>query len=471
MLSVCVLCFGLAPSCLAGGLTLSWSDNSENESGFAIERSTDGASFELLSEVEADVASFSDETVVPGVDYQYRVRAFNEFGYSGYTNVSSGAVPNSAPSLSEIEDVSLFAGAKTVEIEIHFSDSESPNESLQFELLSSNQDLLPLSGVDLQVTSEGGRLSVAPSAGLIGSSQVTLLVSDGVELAQSQFTLEVLPNTAPKIVGLGSYDTIDGLDLGPISFTVSDEESNPEDLVVTAISQNEEIIASEDIFVSGSGANRAISLRTHEGSEGQAVVRVEVTDGGYTALKTMVVDVVRNVSPSVTEIAEAYVLDAGASLSGIPFTVSDAETPSGELTVAVRSSQVLLLPLSGIEVEGHGQERVLRITPNPLEFGQAVVTLVISDGIKTTEHEILIQVDPPEVFVELVSFDVVDGYAAVEVANRPGAQLLLKKTHSLRSGEWEDVSGAEVVVGESTTMLIDPDPIAEPVCYRVFASH
>ena len=79
----------------AGELTLSWNDNSNNEDGFRIERSSDGSSFAEIATVGANVATYKDKTIAEDQNYTYRVRAFNEFGNSGYSNSASGSVGSS----------------------------------------------------------------------------------------------------------------------------------------------------------------------------------------------------------------------------------------------------------------------------------------------------------------------------------------------------------------------------------------
>jgi hypothetical protein len=82
-------------SLLAGELaTLTWTDNSSNESGFTIERSTDGTNFEVLASVGEDVTTYEDHTVVAGTVYFYRVQAFNFTGTSDYSNTASFGVVN-----------------------------------------------------------------------------------------------------------------------------------------------------------------------------------------------------------------------------------------------------------------------------------------------------------------------------------------------------------------------------------------
>lgn len=74
----------LAGSLSAQSLTLSWTDSSQNEEGFFVERATGGGAFSLLAKTIENQNSFVDSEVVPGEFYEYRVCSFNAFGRSDY---------------------------------------------------------------------------------------------------------------------------------------------------------------------------------------------------------------------------------------------------------------------------------------------------------------------------------------------------------------------------------------------------
>lgn len=74
-------------------VNLSWSDRSNNELGFAIERSDDGMNFNLADTVGAGYRSYADLSVQPGHTYFYRVRAYNPGGSSGYANTVTVSTP------------------------------------------------------------------------------------------------------------------------------------------------------------------------------------------------------------------------------------------------------------------------------------------------------------------------------------------------------------------------------------------
>jgi len=90
------LCLLVKPSNLtaaANGKTevsLSWTDNSDNEDAFKVERSPAGAdSWMLLTTTLANATSYTDIGVVCGTSYDYRVSATNTAGYSDYATTST----------------------------------------------------------------------------------------------------------------------------------------------------------------------------------------------------------------------------------------------------------------------------------------------------------------------------------------------------------------------------------------------
>jgi len=67
-------------------IDLSWTDNSNDEYGFKIERTKYGGTFSQIATVDANVTSYSDTGLSTYRTYYYRVRAYNNAGNSDYTN-------------------------------------------------------------------------------------------------------------------------------------------------------------------------------------------------------------------------------------------------------------------------------------------------------------------------------------------------------------------------------------------------
>ena len=68
-----------------------WSDNSNNETGFKIERCQGNGctNFVQIAQVGANVTTFSNTGLARNTRYRYRVRAFNAVGNSGYSNIAA----------------------------------------------------------------------------------------------------------------------------------------------------------------------------------------------------------------------------------------------------------------------------------------------------------------------------------------------------------------------------------------------
>jgi hypothetical protein len=72
---------------------LKWADNSNNEEGFEIERSVDGAPFASAGTVAAGATSKTFTDLAAGRSYTYRVRAYNSGGKSDYSNGVTVPIP------------------------------------------------------------------------------------------------------------------------------------------------------------------------------------------------------------------------------------------------------------------------------------------------------------------------------------------------------------------------------------------
>jgi hypothetical protein len=72
-------------------INLSWTDNSDNETGFIIERRTSDSSFSEVYRVGLNISYYRDTGLLPYTTYYYRVRAYNSSTgeYSSYTNEAS----------------------------------------------------------------------------------------------------------------------------------------------------------------------------------------------------------------------------------------------------------------------------------------------------------------------------------------------------------------------------------------------
>ncbi|MBN2461309.1 MAG: endonuclease/exonuclease/phosphatase family protein [Candidatus Cloacimonetes bacterium] len=86
---------------------LSWDDNSENETGFLIQRKEEGGDFQTIFTTTPDVSQYLDEDVEEMKHYYYRVAALYEEGMSTWSNTASIYTQNYFSGLSFGSDQTL----------------------------------------------------------------------------------------------------------------------------------------------------------------------------------------------------------------------------------------------------------------------------------------------------------------------------------------------------------------------------
>jgi titin len=74
-------------------INLAWKDSAGTESGFRIERSTNGTTFAQIATVGANVTAYQSTGLSANKTYYYRVRAYNAGGNSTYSNTAKAKTP------------------------------------------------------------------------------------------------------------------------------------------------------------------------------------------------------------------------------------------------------------------------------------------------------------------------------------------------------------------------------------------
>ncbi|MDQ3665648.1 MAG: fibronectin type III domain-containing protein, partial [Acidobacteriota bacterium] len=89
----------LATAASTSQINLSWTDNSNNEDGFRVERCQDEGctTFSEITTVGPNITSYSNTGLMASTTYRYRVRAFNTGGNSAFSNIVSAATPAPPP--------------------------------------------------------------------------------------------------------------------------------------------------------------------------------------------------------------------------------------------------------------------------------------------------------------------------------------------------------------------------------------
>src|SRR5262249_18415785 len=132
-----------------------------------------------------------------------------------------------------------------------------------------------------------------------------------------------------------------------------------------------------------------------------AMITLHATDG-VTETRTQFAVTVGavNVPPTISAVANVTI-DEDTSTPALAFTVDDPDTAVNALTVTATSSNLAVVPLDRITIDGTGSARTLKLTPLPDANGMSTITLMVSDGTLTTSTSFTLTVrevnDPPKV--------------------------------------------------------------------------
>lgn len=107
-------------------IDLSWTDNSSDETGFEIQRSTDGSTWSALTTTAADAVSYSNTSLANGTLYYYRIRANGLFGNSSWQTASATTTLPAPSSLSA-------ATASSSQIDLTWTDNSTGETAFEVE--------------------------------------------------------------------------------------------------------------------------------------------------------------------------------------------------------------------------------------------------------------------------------------------------------------------------------------------------
>ncbi|MCF7929353.1 MAG: fibronectin type III domain-containing protein [Spirochaetales bacterium] len=116
----------------ASQIDLTWSDNSDNEEEFQIQRDS-GSGFQGIDTVGADSTAYSDQGLSADTSYSYRVRAANSAGESAWTEEVS-ATTNPPPTTTPEAPSDLTANTQNAD-QIYLSWSDNSDNEEAFELI------------------------------------------------------------------------------------------------------------------------------------------------------------------------------------------------------------------------------------------------------------------------------------------------------------------------------------------------
>ena len=394
----------------SGSVSFLWNANSEADlAGYNLYVGNQTRIYSQVVNVGL-VTNYALTGLSPGSTYYFALTAFNTAGLeSDFTPELSYQVPvvasNALPTLDPIADFTLPEDAGQYVVSLSGITSGNPSESqpLTVTAVSSNPGLIRPPTVNYSSPAMSGSLVMQPVQNAFGTATITVTVDDAQpenNRISRSFSVTVLAvndspyfNPLPDIVlseGASDYYVqIDNINSGAAN------ESDP--LTLTATSSQPEFIPHPEITYTSPATIALLALRPVGGSTGTtATITVTLTDGqpqNGTFTRNFLVTMQKSDSfPVISPIADQIIAKNWPS-NPITFTVSDAETPTDSLQVSATSSNVFVLPASGLLLGGSGNDRTLTLDPLNGRAGMTTVTVTVSDGASTASMSFQVTVD------------------------------------------------------------------------------
>ncbi|MEQ9235281.1 DUF4114 domain-containing protein [Coleofasciculus sp. E2-BRE-01] len=182
-------------------IELTWADNSNDETGFKIERSRDQENWTVIATTVADVTRYRDTDLTSNTQYYYRLRAINDIGDSSATfaQVTTDSITNPQPIQENPQPIPKPALSRTSE-DVFFVEGDSDAVQLQFELTGSDTNSVNEVGIFWVDDQSGSINGIAPG-------EVGYLAA---ALSQSQVVFSVLPGNQFTDLSLTRQFGVDG---------------------------------------------------------------------------------------------------------------------------------------------------------------------------------------------------------------------------------------------------------------------
>lgn len=217
----------LAPSDLSAvvatsSITISWTDNSDDEDGFVIQQSTNGVDYSIFTTMGANVTSTVLSSLLPNTHYWAKVAAYNSFGTSTYTASNDDYTNPVVPGTPTVSNVSTSSLTLSWDDNLNGSNTE-------YYILYSDANFSTSTATTTSIT------GLTPNTEYTFTVRAQYLSSSTLYTAYSSpstVTTTVAVNSTPTLTAISPVFATDGTGLVTVTTTVSDGDGDTVTLYV-----------------------------------------------------------------------------------------------------------------------------------------------------------------------------------------------------------------------------------------------
>lgn len=284
----------------------------------------------------------------------------------------------------------MAAFTSVFEIEFEISDVLDPPQDLIVQAFSGDPGFLPDQALTLSGEGALRTLAIDTSQAAPGTVAISILVTNTFDLTgTAEFLLQIVEQ--PPVINDGAgipEQTVFAGQPVEVSFTVSDLQDDPADILVSASSLTPNLIPPEGVSVTGTGETRTLSVQTIAGEGGVGQVNVEAVNSfGLSTVEEVSIVIDDTPVPIINDgggIDDREVV-AGDSLS-IDFEVEDPEFGPQDIDVSAISGSETVLPSEQLTIVGDGVTRTLVIETLAGNIGSTPITIEASNPLGGTDE-------------------------------------------------------------------------------------
>ncbi|MEY3895149.1 MAG: hypothetical protein RLZZ214_668, partial [Verrucomicrobiota bacterium] len=246
-----------------------------------------------------------------------------------------------------------------------------------------------------------GKLSlrIAATGDYGGAGNVTYASRENATVANRPQLILSVENSAPSISAIPDQSTNEDTTTMPLAFTLGDDFTAAESLVVSGVSSDTTLVPNGNIVFIGSGANRTVTVTPAPNQSGTATITLSVSDGSLSSDEVFVLTIAAVDDPPTAAPGAVGTLANQPVDIDLRTLAGDSETPVAGLRFLVSggvNGTITLLP------DGH----TARFTPAAGYSGPASFSYSVTDTSADPRLFLNYTFQPPDVTSDGISTDV-----------------------------------------------------------------
>lgn len=364
-------------------LLLSWIDNSDDETGFAVERSSNGT---VWSEVATlSETTYRDSGLACATSYSYRVRAYRDDRYSDYSSVDEGttAACNIAPFTNDDYATTDQDTPVLIDVVSNDNDTDGVITTVTVTVPSANGTV---------VNHLDGTLTYTPATGFSGTDNFVYIAEDDYGEKSNPATVTITVREIANLAPTANADSATTNQETPVMLNVVLNDVDPDGtLDLTSVT----IIETSQRGELTNHGDGTLTYQPRVGfvGEDEFTYTVEDNNGAVSNITTATITVIATPNNAPVAVGDVYIVTVGEPLiMPTPGVLANDSDLDGDSLVA---SLHFSTSLGALTFNPDGS---FVYVPNPGFTGTDSFAYVVSDGHtnSSTPATVTITITPPD---------------------------------------------------------------------------